>query len=62
MEVALQQKIHTSTSCFSENLMFKGISEKPRTMTAVDASNIITSMTINKPVKDWSKTMGDLDI
>ena len=42
--------------------MFKGISEIPRTMTAIDASKIITNMTLDIPVKEWAKTLGDLDI
>ena len=42
--------------------MFRGLSDEPRRQTAVEASEIITKMTIDHPVKDWAKIMVHLDI
>ena len=46
----------------SDNLLFKGLNEKPRTINAVQASDQITKMTIEQPVSDWKKTLNTLDI
>ena len=46
----------------SENLMFKGLSNKPRKYTAVEAANIVTKMTIEHPVGDWARIFDELDI
>jgi hypothetical protein len=54
----------------SDNPMFTGLinprftklSDKPRTQTAVEASEIITNMTLNYPVSEWNEVMDNLDI
>ena len=47
---------------FYDNPMVLGLSDKPRKYTAVEASEIVTKMTIDKPVSEWKQTMDELDI
>jgi hypothetical protein len=46
----------------SDNLPFKGLNDKPRSIDFVQASDIITRMKIDKPVYHWLKTLTALDI
>jgi len=46
----------------SDNEIIKSISNKPRKHSALQASDIITHMTINQPVTEWWETMNNIDM
>ena len=46
----------------SDNLLFKGLKNTPRSITAVEAADQMARISIDKPVSTWGETLLNSDI